>query len=213
MTRTASAWPWQRCWKVLLRCLAAQIMLMALLPSITQSISLRARVTSRNLLNARLEVEPKLFLPPKQFLDSKLRVVPFDSSMPKASLAEGDALKNKRYFLHYDYSQIFDRRALEGSNALLSMWPHNPGRAGGDASKERVSFMHFPDSAIKRCVSMFFNPNTSMFGFVLIYLYPLVVHAVSPFRGCFSASALSHSIFNDVASLRPLQDPPPLWGL
>eukprot|EP00750_Incisomonas_marina_P032240 INCI903.1.p1 GENE.INCI903.1~~INCI903.1.p1 ORF type:complete len:178 (+),score=23.96 INCI903.1:55-588(+) len=177
MAQNAPVWTQQWRRSGMLRWSTVGLLLLVLLASIAQATLLRSRVATRNLLNTRLAAEPKLFLPPKQFLDSKMRVVPFESPMPKASLTEGDALKNKRYFLHYDYSQIFDRRALEGSNALLSMWPHNPARAGADASKERVSFMNFPDSAIK------------------------------------SASALSHSIFNDVASLRPLQDPPPLWGL
>lgn len=64
----------------------------------------------------------------------------------KSSTSSG--LKNPRYYLHYDYSPIFDRRAFEGTNSLLNMFPHNPAPTGSD-STHRISFLHYPDTFMK----------------------------------------------------------------
>jgi hypothetical protein len=114
---------------------------------------------------ARLRVEPPaLYLPPVQFQEKvggkpTGNTVPFESMLAKKGTDPDEAagLANANYSLHYDYSPIFDRRALHGTNALLSMFPASAaaasGGGGGDgaatAGPVSASYLNYPDNAIR----------------------------------------------------------------
>ena len=99
-----------------------------------------------------MRTQPLLFEPPAIFVDSKTHnIKPFDSDMVRG-------LKNARYNLHYDYSAILDRRALAGSDALLSPFPADIHKATGggttpSSGQEHPSFLHYPETAVQQYVA------------------------------------------------------------
>ena len=123
-----------------IKVMAVTLLWVAMLPSAAFGLSLRGR-----------GVEPTFFSPPKQYINKKDgHVITMVSAMPKVGSTEsGTGLRNPKYYLSYDYSNLFDRRALEGTNSLLLMFPH---KKAPRTTTAEANFLNFPEAAFKRWV-------------------------------------------------------------